>query len=483
MALILMAMVAASIVAVRATSSRALPPARVVRSSSRTVEEPQSVVTALSANSCMAASCHGGPVKGDADAWKSSYTAWFTRDPHANAYNDLFNARSRRMIAALEMGASKFGGKAVAEDARGQSYLVALSQHGCLACHAATTAGSSDPLAATSLGCHDCHGPDQGWVAEHYLARWQQRAVDRRRRSGMTDTQSLAGRAQVCVGCHIGASANEHGPLRDMNHDLIAAGHPRLNFEFAAYLANLPPHWSEEKDHQRLANAHDNVEAAKWIVGQQVCATAAAGLLADRARRADDASQRGVWPEFAEYDCYGCHHQLASPSTRPAGDRRPGQWQWGSWHFALRDAEGGDLASLKQVVERTLPDAAEVARLASQMQLSDSSDKPGSMLATLTERLSMAETDSWHWDEWTQWYLGLRAWLGAMEESQGRNSLDAAAKRRMSQLLEQLEAKLKFSRHADSPWGFDATDPELRKMADQILDLLPAGQKADARSM
>ena len=35
-----------------------------------------------------------------------------------------------------------------------------------------------------------------------------------------------------------------------MNHDLVAAGHPRLNFEYASYLAAYPKHWKEP--HERI---------------------------------------------------------------------------------------------------------------------------------------------------------------------------------------------------------------------------------------
>ena len=49
--------------------------------------------------------------------------------------------------------------------------------------------------------------------------------------------------AQVCVGCHVGAPAKDGVPARDLNHDLMAAGHPRLIFELSSYQANMPPHW------------------------------------------------------------------------------------------------------------------------------------------------------------------------------------------------------------------------------------------------
>ena len=64
-----------------------------------------------------------------------------------------------------------------------------------------------------------------------------------------------------------------------MNHDLLATGHPRLNFELTTYFANLPRHWDDKADQQRQPNR----EAVMWEVGQMVSArTSLALLLATR---------------------------------------------------------------------------------------------------------------------------------------------------------------------------------------------------------
>ena len=75
------------------------------------------------------------------------------------------------------------------------------------------------------------------------------------------------------------------------------------------------------------------------------------------------------WPEFAEYECAGCHHPLAA-QARP--DRTRGQLQWGSWYFSMSGAvPGADeptaaaLRGLQTVMERRRPPAeAEQAALA-----------------------------------------------------------------------------------------------------------------------
>src|SRR6185312_10631892 len=137
------------------------------------------------------------------------------------------------------------------------------------------------------------------WTAANRDTGYQQ--------SGMARLYDIGERALACAGCHVGAPADpERGyPVRDMNHDMIAAGHPRLNFDFADYQRRLPPHW-QEKD--RLAAAATprppDFEAKGWLVGRVAAAEAACRLTADRARRL------APWPEFAEFNCYACHHDL-----------------------------------------------------------------------------------------------------------------------------------------------------------------------------
>jgi hypothetical protein len=105
---------------------------------------------------------------------------------------------------------------------------------------------------------------------------------------------------------------------REVNHDLIAAGHPPLIFEMDAYLANMPPHWHQTQEDEAMSGAYT------WAVGQAVSLRQSLELLVDRAKR-------GALPEFAELECYSCHHALRDKSWRQEigyGDRRPGTPLW-----------------------------------------------------------------------------------------------------------------------------------------------------------
>jgi hypothetical protein len=162
------------------------------------------------------------------------------------------------------------------------------------------------------------------------------------------------------VTCHVGDSD------REVNHDLIAAGHPRLNFEFGAFQAIMPKHWREEGE-----EARPDFEARAWAVGQVVSAQAALALLAHRARPGSQ-----PWPEFAEYDCFACHHDLAEPSWRQKpghyANRTPGSFPWGTWYYAMlpqlhRPAGKGEtqvlsiLGELKKEMQKSSPNQKQVA--------------------------------------------------------------------------------------------------------------------------
>jgi hypothetical protein len=115
----------------------------------------------------------------------------------------------------------------------------------------------------------------------------------------------------------------------DVNHDLIAAGHPRLNFEYSAYLEAYPKHWEEKKP----STAED------WAIGQAVIARASFKLLADRAQSSVDQKENppaavAPWPELSELECFSCHHSLHRDLWIP--DRgvlavKRGRPPWATW--------------------------------------------------------------------------------------------------------------------------------------------------------
>lgn len=283
------------------------------------------VLVPQGAGSCSATACHGSITPVASTAYPSrvlrdEHTTWVTQDRHANAYDVLFSERS----------------KSIARNLSGEK-LPAHQDARCLACHATPT---PEPTAAASavvqrdgVSCEACHGAAEKWLGAHTQAWWS--GLDdsvKESQYGMRTTRPLNRRVGVCVDCHVGAPARNGLPARDVNHDLIAAGHPRLNFEFSAFLANMPPHWVE--------NTRGSFPAQAWAIGQVATAKAAVDLLEARARRAvtfgEHQPASAPWPEFSEYDCFSCHHDLVDEPWRKqhkAPGVVPGTPAWGTWYY------------------------------------------------------------------------------------------------------------------------------------------------------
>jgi hypothetical protein len=266
--------------------------------------------------SCAAAACHNAD--GPPGVATTEYSTWLAHDRHARAYSVLLDERSQRIMDNLYPPATP--------EQRRQPRHEAL----CLRCHSVDLA--QVPLCesyqvADGVGCESCHGPAEQWKSTHYLPGFRQLSVDQKEALGFRELKDLTVRARVCTECHVGAG------LRDVNHDLIAAGHPRLNFEMGLYTARMPKHWNMRDEKARYPDFEERV----WLVGQVESARRALELLADRAEGSRDG--RRPWPEFAEYTCVACHH---NPRSRPeeeqeraGGGRVPGAFPWGTWYYAM----------------------------------------------------------------------------------------------------------------------------------------------------
>ena len=298
--------------------------------------------------SCTGRGCHGSiePVTDPSDRdriWQNEY-AQFSHDPHAKSYFTLFSDRSQKISRLI---------------ADSNDPTPAHQDPRCLACHANPRVAMLPSFAkeeqSFGIGCESCHGNAKKWLVPHTDKAWRKHLPQQKwEQFQMIPVTDLARRAETCAGCHVGAPPDfaKKLPLRDVNHDLIAAGHPRLNFELGAFQANMPAHWRSAK----------TAEGHLWAVGQIASAQAALDLLI---HRADSASAKSApWPEFAEYDCFACHHSLNQPSRRQKDERhgrKPGTLPWGSWYFALTRQIANDQPSaealdrLEEVMQRPYP--------------------------------------------------------------------------------------------------------------------------------
>lgn len=228
---------------------------------------------------CASSVCHGNASsKPDANILHSEYVIWGQDDPHASAFRTLQSPQSARIAQKLGIG-------------RAEQAPV------CLACHSDYVAekrrGPRFQL-SDGVGCESCHGGAEKWLKSH-----TEKGVDHRKNiaNGLVALDKANVKAEVCQGCHVGKEG------KFASHDIMGAGHPRLQFELANYSAALPEHHRVDEDYR--ARKHVSETAELWSAGQVSAALAAIdGLLSARF------AGQGMWPEFAFFDCHACHQSM-----------------------------------------------------------------------------------------------------------------------------------------------------------------------------
>jgi len=302
----------------------------------------------LRTQSCSTSNCHGSLTSDHREVAIRSdeYFVWLA-DPHAQAHRTLFGERSRTIFQRLGVADKQL------RPLDGQADRFHAQWTNCLACHEtnsqlSVSAGTADhPIipAAEGVSCESCHGNAQDWLHRHYRSDWKTLSPESKREFGYIPGKDVAAQAQRCASCHVGSSGG------DVNHDLIAAGHPALRFDYVWYRSRLPKHWKPDRSaaiertagqskHQPdKATAHPTQD---WLIGQLVTAIAA---LEQLERRVAEPAVQASWPEFAEYNCSACHHDLKGDSWRHErgfpGLAAMGQKKshlavpWGNWNIEL----------------------------------------------------------------------------------------------------------------------------------------------------
>ena len=410
-------------------------------------------------NSCAAGSCHGGARLSEGRSF-AAYQIWMRKDPHARAYEVLSNERSSHMMALLY---PKENGPAphATQEAR------------CLNCHVTTeTSGDLQLLPAAhavtdGVGCESCHGPAKQWLGLHSTIAWRGLSPEAKSSLGFVDTTAdIAGRARLCANCHVGS------PGRDVNHDLIAAGHPRLNFEFSTFHANLPKHWDAQSPRSteiRDIEKDPAFEARAWLTGQLVTAQTSLRLLQHRTE------ERQPWPELSEYACFSCHHDLKENSWYQSRRRSTGRYSWGTWNYGTfpaisEDVEAnGKFESLKQLMEGSFPDRGEVHQRAADLDLvlgklirqESSRDYSTHGLDQLTLQMiahsRKGDLPAQSWDQTAQLYLAAVAISLAREKTAASDPRNLTIQHE----LEAIRQELLFEENVDSPRDYSGSQIEV----------------------
>jgi hypothetical protein len=251
--------------------------------------------------SCSSTSCHGGvQPRGETSVLQNEYSTWVVQDKHTRAFVALSNDVGRRMGRIMKLEPEK--------SAR------------CTVCHAlditqaqrASTFDRND-----GVGCENCHGPSSPWLGDHTTRGW---SYEKSVAAGMVDTRDLLKRTEKCLSCHLGDSE------RYVDHEMIAAGHPDLYFEQTSFESVMPRHWKLPTDKDPF------IEVRTMVTGQAV-------QLRENMRRIQRDTAR-LWPEYAELDCFACHHSLTAPKDswrqeRGYPGRRAGNPPWNPSRFAV----------------------------------------------------------------------------------------------------------------------------------------------------
>ncbi len=314
-----LATVALLTLAMAATSQTIAPPAP--------IDPPKAPGRYVGVASCVNSGCHGStqPLQGTR-VLQNEYFTWLNGGAHSRAYNVLFDARSARIIRNLRLA--------------GPAYR----ESRCLDCHstnvpAAAVAGKVDR--EDGVQCEACHGPASGWRDDHMQPGWpHEKSVE----LGMTDLRRISTRGVLCMACHVGSGA------RQVDHEMISAGHPLLAFELDNYTAAMPSHWKANETHGARA----------WAVGQVAGLRESLMNVSTHARGAS-------WPEFSDMSCYNCHHALKTSGWRQerGWSDRAGlpAWSGQRWlvtRVILERTDPGLRAELDPVIEEV---ALRVARM------------------------------------------------------------------------------------------------------------------------
>jgi hypothetical protein len=288
--------------------------------------------------SCGATACHGGvQPRSLTRVLQNEYSTWVTKDPHFKALHSLDNAVSQRMGRLLGIDNPAASPK-------------------CLACHALVIAPELKlrDFDVEGVSCESCHGPASAWLGSHTLRGW---TPEQSFALGMVDLNDATHRSEKCLSCHLGTPDNE------VDHRMIAAGHPDLVFELDSYSAIEPPHWKPAVD--------PNHDVRLWAVGQAI-------QLREALKRLARHAQGPAWPEFSDYSCFSCHHSLTKPETswrqeRGYPHRSAGSPPWDSAHYIVFRimAKDVDVAASQQLD----------AQLATLYQLASSLNGPPKAIA------------------------------------------------------------------------------------------------------
>ncbi|MBT4012560.1 MAG: hypothetical protein HN617_15230 [Planctomycetaceae bacterium] len=270
---------------------------------------------------------------------------WTSKDKHGSALINVTETPiGKQMLTRLKIKASEIEHQAQCTSCHSNQHWVEKHDD---------YAGLPDNIIGRESGvtCESCHGPSTQWDLKHSDSQW--RLVDPaiKAQHGMTDLRDPVVRAETCFSCHIGNA--EQGKV--VTHEMYAAGHPPLpSVELDAFIDQMPAHWNSTNTKQDFTHRERYLELNRYVQDSgKIDQIVLNALVAYRTSlqlivSISDKANEYAWPELGVYDCYGCHHELKSPSWRAQTlpgvvPGRPQFHLWPTTLIALDDASNTQL--------------------------------------------------------------------------------------------------------------------------------------------
>jgi len=318
------------------------------------IAQPKSTVTVANVHyqgNSRCYRCHEKPSEFDKNTGVTNFIElteakdWTTKDKHGSALINVTGTEiGKQMLARLKIDAAEIEHQAQCTSCHSNQHWV--KKHDEYAGLPANIIGRE-----SGVTCESCHGPSTQWDLKHSDPQW--RLVDPavKARNGMTDLRNPVVRAETCFSCHIGNA--EQGKV--VTHEMYAAGHPPLpSVELDAFIDQMPAHWNSLHNKQNFTHRDRYLELNRYVQNNgkldQIILNA---LVAYRTSlqlivSISTKDAKYPWPELGVYDCYGCHHELKSPSWRgqTLTGVAPGRPQFHLWPMtliALDDATNNNL--------------------------------------------------------------------------------------------------------------------------------------------
>lgn len=239
----------------------------------------------VGASSCASSTCHGSiqPWAGS-NIRGNEYLIWSNLDKHHNSHAALNSNQAKKMMDKL--GESK----------------PATQNSACLSCH-----GPIPNIASEGVSCESCHGNAQKWLSSH-----KTNSHTGNIKNGMTALSQSKTQASTCLACHLG---DEH---HFVTHRMMAAGHPRLNFEIATFTALQPAHFHLDQDWKKRKGNYSPIQA--WAISQVIASQLVLNNFTNPKINHD-----GIFPELTLFDCHSCHRFISHKRSEARWGIGPGR--------------------------------------------------------------------------------------------------------------------------------------------------------------